>query len=84
MSVGLVRGFEPPVEEGRYLLDSSNARGWSGPSGSVEIVIHENGGKPWPWCYWMPTKGNKRPRCGMPMSRMNGASWIGPLVEEPN
>lgn len=79
MSIGLMRGELPPTEDGYYILDASKAEGWTGPSGDVEIVTHTNNGKPWVWCYWLPNSKGKRARCGIPLSCMRGARWIGPL-----
>lgn len=68
-------------EDGDYLLDASNAQGWRGPSGLVELVTHENFGQPWQWCYWLPIrKYGARPRCGIPLSKMRGAVLIGPII----
>jgi hypothetical protein len=70
-----------PNRDGYWLLRTDQASQIKGPNGFVEIVSHENFGKTWRWCYWLPTKKHKSPpRCGCPLEAMNGCEWIGPLL----
>lgn len=62
------------LSDGIYILSAGGAEGWTGPDGPVEIVTHHySGSDSKQWCYWLPDKNGKRPRCGMPLHLMAGA-----------
>ena len=70
-----------PNRDGYWLLKADKANQIKAPNGFVEIVSHENFGKPWRWCYWVPPKRFKAPpRSGCPLDVMDGCEWIGPLL----
>ena len=70
-----------PNRDGFWLLKADRAKQVKAPNGFVEIVSHENFGKPWRWCYWVPPKRFKAPpRSGCPLDAMEGCEWIGPLL----
>ena len=77
-SVGPERGTEMPTEDGFYVVTViDNPHGYR--SGVVEVVTHQNNGKPWPWAYRVPERMHHKTH-GNPLKFCTGCEWRGPLT----
>lgn len=77
-SVGPERGTEMPTEDGFYVVTViDNPHGYR--SGVVEVVTHQNNGKPWPWAYRVPERMHRKTH-GNPLKFWTGCEWRGPLT----
>lgn len=67
-----------PTEDGHYIVTViDNPHGYR--SGVVEVVTHQNNGKPWPWAYRVREHLHHKTH-GNPLKFWTGCEWRGPLT----